>query len=667
MVTTRGRLAAQSGPPQEGRDSKSSETSKGESTIVLTPFVCRVDRAVAANREGKARRTNKPKFEDAPASTSSSSRGKRKTEDTDGLAKARGKGAGGRLRGMANLPIELFAEVCSYLGPFDLRQLALTNRRMRDFLMNKEAQRIWKMALSSVADLPQCPTDLNEPKAATLVEPKLIGSGVCVSAKHASTSILSYIYHYGQARSGVYINGKHFYVDVIHPIVEKYKSIDGRNAGERVAEYTKELAEQSKDRALTGAGMLKWHLHEMDLQAKQATARKNARFESVKVKLVEAGWDLIDIPSLDSREFRDLVYKDQQLTPKIWQNIKPKLEPLLRKKRDQRLEQERQNRRWKREQAVFSLYCQTAHDILSLPPGPWNVLSFIPDQGSITSLPRVQGMLEADTETITKEKWLEVEDEVGTLIRRHWVIILRKVLSVIETGRAPPAGIPASPNEEETDQEVIDHIVAIRAKLAIVTASFVCKSDYCKEIHWFPGVLLHGYSRNPAEDLSGLLRACEPLDPEKKKLVTHMLDDLGLDRESATEADAKHYIQAQRWYFFVKQAKQIRSHPHTVIDDHDWLSNKSPLIRQHDEAERASLEFSQTVFRTQATTDPTCDSQGVGGEDFRLNIADREIIRCCKLCPHDMGPLKGIRTEAITLQRARAQLEKAFTHENYAE
>lgn len=87
--------------------------------------------------------------------------------------------------------------------------------------------------------------------------------------------------------------------------------------------------------------MLKWHLNEMDLQAEQVTARKNARFErsillwsflpfrpltsspchgSVKVKLVEAGWDLIDLPSLDSREFRDLVYKDQQLTPKSkWQ------------------------------------------------------------------------------------------------------------------------------------------------------------------------------------------------------------------------------------------------------------------------------------------------------------------------------------------------------------
>lgn len=146
-------------------------------------------------------------------------------------------------------------------------------------------------------------------------------------------------------------------------------------------------------------------------------------------------------------------------------------------------------------------------------------------------------MLEPDTETIIKEPWLEVEDEVRTLIRRHWVIILRRVLFVIEMGRAPLAGIPIGRNEEENDQKVVDDIVAIRAKLAIITASFVCKSDYCKEIHWFPGVIEHGNCPNPAEDLSRLLRACEPLDTERKKLVTRMVDDLGLDRESATEAD----------------------------------------------------------------------------------------------------------------------------------
>lgn len=62
--------------------------------------------------------------------------------------------------------------------------------------------------------------------------------------------------NHGQARSGFYNHGKHFYIDAINTIVEKYKAIDGQNARERVTEYTKELAEQSKERALVGVSYL---------------------------------------------------------------------------------------------------------------------------------------------------------------------------------------------------------------------------------------------------------------------------------------------------------------------------------------------------------------------------------------------------------------------------
>ncbi|KAG8896687.1 hypothetical protein FRC01_011673, partial [Tulasnella sp. 417] len=128
-----------------------------------------------------------------------------------------------------------------------------------------------------------------------------------------------------------------------------------------------------------------------------------------------------------------------------------------------------------------------------------------------------------------------------------------------------------------------------------------------------------------------------------------MVHDLGLDRENATDADVKdlknlicarcdsnlaeystfaqianHYIQAQKWYSSVKHAKRFRGHTNEVINDHDWLSNDSPLVRQHDETERASIESLQEAFRNQTITDPTCDTRGIGGEDLRLNIAERE-------------------------------------------
>ncbi|KAG8896686.1 hypothetical protein FRC01_011672, partial [Tulasnella sp. 417] len=130
---------------------------------------------------------------------------------------------------------------------------------------------------------------------------------------------LDYVDLYDRAESTYYNNGKHFYIDGIGPVVEKYEAFPSRDAEERVAEYTKELAEQSRDRAWTGAEMLTWQLSEIDLQAKQVAERKKAHLESVEVKLAEEGWDPIDFPALLYPEFRDLVYKDQQLTPKsMW-------------------------------------------------------------------------------------------------------------------------------------------------------------------------------------------------------------------------------------------------------------------------------------------------------------------------------------------------------------
>ncbi|KAG8910342.1 hypothetical protein FRC01_006387, partial [Tulasnella sp. 417] len=418
---------------------------------------------------------------------------------------------------------------------------------------------------------------------------------------------LDHVDDYNRAEFTYYNNGKHFYIDGIGPVVEKYKALPSRHAEERVAEYTKELAEQSRDRAQTGADMLKWHLCEMDIQAKQVAARKNARLERSRHS--------------------------------FWKNIKPKVEFLLRRRREERLEQEREQRRYKRGQELFRLYRETAREAISLPSNSWGLPSFVPDQQAITTLPRVQEILETDTEGITEGQWLEVLDDVRTLVQRHWIIVLRRVLAVVETGKAPPAGVPTSPNEKQNDQKLTDDIAATRGKLSLVTSSFVCKSGSCKEIHWFPDVFMHAYCQKPAEDLSGLLGACVPLNAERKKLVTRMVDNLGLDQESATDVDVKHYIQAQQWYFYVKQAKEIRGHTHTVIDDHDWLSDDSPLVRQDDEGERASIESLQEAFRNQTITDPTCDTRGIGGEDLRLNIVEREILRCCRLCPQDMSPL----------------------------
>ncbi|KAG8909623.1 hypothetical protein FRC01_006830 [Tulasnella sp. 417] len=410
--------------------------------------------------------------------------------------------------------------------------------------------------------------------------------------------------------------------------------------------------------------MKQWHTEYLASRAAEANARKQARLESVKANLVESGWDPVDFPSIhDCKEFRELAFKDQQLTPKVWKNIKPKLEPLVKKNRDTRLEAERPRRREKRDEAISNLYLQTAHETLALHCDPQVLQPYFPQRPLIEGVPQVEAIFEADTDTITGDQWLDVVNEVRPFIRRHWRKIMRQILIVVETGELLPQRFQDEIETGDNDQEVAEDIDTMTAKLTRVTAAFLCKADICKELHWFPNILVRARFANPAADFTGPWRFYDPLDAERKYLINRMLGDLNLDVANATKSDvqglqhlictrcdpniarymsfselAHHYMNAQTWFSDVQKAQQTSPHSHKIINDHGWLSDGAPLIRQDDPTTKAILELSKAAFRFQATTDPTCDIYGIGGEDFKRHAFYREIRRYCKLCPGGLSP-----------------------------
>ncbi|KAG8958332.1 hypothetical protein FRC05_009003 [Tulasnella sp. 425] len=470
-------------------------------------------------------------------------------------------------------------------NPLGLRYMALMNKMFRDLLMTKVAKRIWEKALASDVDLPNCPTDLNEPQFVRLMAASPREFGLIASIV------------YGSARN---------VLTLIKDAFEEYKALlGGSSAKESVTEYEEQLKDQTGYRASTGAAMFRWD-----------AARRHARFESVKAKLEDAGWNHDEFP-FECQEWLHLIFGDQhELTQTAWQNIEPELVPLLQRNRDKRLEQERRNRESKRKQDFSQLYNQTAYDTLRVWYTCWRLCSFAPDEKSILALPRVRGVVEADTDGISRDQWNEVEDEVRTRVRKHWRIILRRVLTVVETGTAPPRTEDnIKPHEDESEEQLLGEIEDIMGKLSRVTASFVCKSDTCHELHWFPDVFLHGFCMDPAADLSELLRYCDPLDTERRRLVKRMLLDLGLDAETATAADVKglknlictrcdptvatysSFAQIAKHYIvLVDQAKRA----HLVFSGHDWLTSDASLVRQDNETERASIASLHPASQTQA-------------------------------------------------------------------
>ncbi|KAG9019065.1 hypothetical protein FRB90_006808 [Tulasnella sp. 427] len=453
----------------------------------------------------------------------------------------------------------------------------------------------------------------------------------------------------GLARQACSMNGKHFNVDEVHNAVEKYKTIlQAPESRDNSDKYMNQLREQSGYRDKASLSNRRPTRTELNARAEEAISRKNRRYERfsdvplVKSHLIKAGWDPIDFPSLDDRDFRTLVYKDQQITAKIWQNIKPKLEPLIQRKRDIRLEREKQNRRRQRMQATASLYLRTAQNTVAISIRPWTLSLLIPEHRLIHASPPVKELLELDMETVTAEHWLDVADDVRLFVRRHWKVVQQNVLDIVE-GRTALMHAEGAIQEDGDNESLAQDIEEITKKLASVTAAFVCKSGACRTVHWFPEMFDHLSSSCRGQVFNQILKLCEPLDEQRRQLVRRMVADIGLNADTATQADvrdlqnlictrchhdtaryssfsmiASHYIQAQRWYAFVKQAKEMHSHPHQVNDDHDWTSNNAPLIRQYNGAERAFLESSQAVFQAQLSTEPK---------------------RICKLCPRDLGPL----------------------------
>jgi hypothetical protein len=86
----------------------------------------------------------------------------------------------GKLKLLPEMPLDILFEVCSFtqlicvpltttqifchLDPLDVLRLAWTSKSVRQILMRRSARPIWRSALGSLPNLPDCPPDMSEPQ-----------------------------------------------------------------------------------------------------------------------------------------------------------------------------------------------------------------------------------------------------------------------------------------------------------------------------------------------------------------------------------------------------------------------------------------------------------------------------------------------------------------------
>ncbi|KAG8945211.1 hypothetical protein FRC04_001117 [Tulasnella sp. 424] len=491
---------------------------------------------------------------------------------------------------------------------------------------------------------------------------------------------------------------KHIYVDEVKKLVARYEALPRAKA----EGYLSQLRAKRNYHIETGQDMLQWKSNQLASRAEDIAAEESARFESIKVKLLEMGWDEKDFP-ITNKDFRDLVLKDQKLTPKVWQNIKPKLELLLEASRADRLERERKQRQSNRESAIRKFYSQIGREAMGLPfEGPF-FSTFVPSFEEIFTLPSIKPLLEDDTETVTEEQWIEVAPDARLLALTGWRETLKRFTSHLENGamsssnethkevegaasaktetkaetKTEPETETDTKTETQTEEEILGSIDAMKTKLSYATSMFYCRGGYCKRVWWFPNNIKHARLYHDCNSLNELLDQQPPLQPEGQELVKRLLKDLGLDPETVKASEIhtedqnqktylctrchektakymtfpeliEHYLNVKRWFDNVTEA--IRNPPDSRYPSRAVKKELPMIVNDHDWISSDALlvrqddeETRKIVLELQKAFRKECLTDPACdtdgiGGEDLENHSWREVLRCCKLCPRTYAP-----------------------------
>ncbi|KAG9040897.1 hypothetical protein FS837_012966 [Tulasnella sp. UAMH 9824] len=348
-----------------------------------------------------------------------------------------------------------------------------------------------------------------------------------------------------------------------------------------------------------------------------------------------------------NKEFRALVFKDQKLTPKIWQNIKCKLELLLEPNRRERLEREKEERRRNREGAICHFYHQIAQETVGYPFQLSSVESILPNAEEVLALPSIKPLLEEDTETVTEEQWNQAAPQVLYIIAKWWRDTLVQLVDSLErdTESQPNKASKGdeatlTPNQEsDTVEAIFASIEALGSKVSYATSVFRCRDH--KKVYWVPHNIAHGLSSHRFSSVSMLLDMIRPLDSDGQQLVRRLLTDLKHDPETVRSSEVvfedqnllcircderiarymsldeliDHYLDHQKWFDDVTEA--VRTWPNSCyppqaantelpkfVNDHDWVSRDGLLARQDDQETKEAVLMLQRNFLKEELPDP---------------------------------------------------------------
>ncbi|KAG8908275.1 hypothetical protein FRB99_007808 [Tulasnella sp. 403] len=599
------------------------------------------------------------------------------------------------LHSFSNVPVEVFSEICQYLALLDIRNLAVTTRRFYQVLMSKDAKRIWQTACQNTPGIPECPPDMTEPQFAYFLYEidctKCNNRGTRIDFFYR-TRLCGRCYNKwfeGSRETKAAVEGARPVIEatttehrlvfgfgrlpkrrIYRPFVEACYAEwcelpDGDDEASRVARdgFVEKWTGRKAMKYKTGLEMQNWVMKSIDSPWTGEVNRRRVRVGEVRARLLEAGWNVRDIPPVDPA-FLALAGKGPPLTPEgkatVWQKLLPKLEPIVKARHEQRLKDtlKRQERfRWRqRSSRLRVLYGRLTYQAA---PTDLHRKAISPTVEDFLDLPGAKRILGLTAQQVPQEMWVEVEEEARQFVLTTQEEALAQVLTVLKIDREPP------PEGNEARYAKIRETIVL---LSRPTSGFWCQT--CQRASWFPITSCYhpGHAIVPLVD--------SPSSPPGKPfLVTALLASAGLDGatfdasaenhkpprficsrcdERVAECKSfgdllRHYHSAQVWYERTttlinsnpKKAYRKRRNesfePPEIANRHDW-STDEPLARELTPEQLHELKKQQLAFEEESKKDPNDDELGEGGEAFSKDYTNRRLFRTCKLCPVGYSP-----------------------------
>ncbi|KAG8926973.1 hypothetical protein FRC01_008159 [Tulasnella sp. 417] len=461
---------------------------------------------------------------------------------------------------LLSLPVDVFAEICSFLDALELRRLALMDKTFWSVLVSTRSDPIWRQAFrQAVPPVPDCPETMSWPNYAQFI---LVES--CMSCHVASGSVCFDFFHRVRycnkchprnilskdavlkllpkfparflkylssdavssegdslaASRGRYKGSTREYLkETVVEVYNLWKSLSKPEGTRKLANtrLMERLEKYAESRIKSGLKMAGWHIVSADWRAAHLKKLKNERKAAILSRLMDLGYDEADFPQWDPE-----VNKLEALSDEEWERIRPTVVDAAEWTKNNRISGEAWRRRHERARAIFSLW----DEFVAVASGTRAVYTAekaaCSDFNEFLTFAPISALMAVDTDGILAQELEPIRPGALQFViqrRRRHLVRLRNILN----------GVPLDHIDEEewsslTNDETIARLDTIAAYLTKAVNGFWDSNR--KQVEWYPSYSLPG----PNADLA-VLTPVESLSPG---LMAKMLETIGKD----TNADS---------------------------------------------------------------------------------------------------------------------------------